>query len=168
MEQINIIQLVEKNPITRLSKEYENSLINKVKNGFSETQQQMFLASFYCYLNYDSKKDFIIDFDNVWKWTGFSRKDPAKRLLEKYFTPEIDFKIIFRQSEENNDEAENETQKPAPPTCGAGFEDENKLKKPATPTSAAGQNSFAETSVKENIKNEKNLGGAGLNKGIFY
>jgi hypothetical protein len=101
MEQINIIQLVEKNPITRLSKEYENSLINKVKNGFSDTQQQMFLASFYCYLNYDSKKDFIIDFDNVWKWTGFTRKDNAKRLLEKYFTPEIDFKIVFLQSEEN-------------------------------------------------------------------
>jgi hypothetical protein len=46
MEQINIIQLVEKNPITRLSKEYENSLVNKVKDRFSDTQQQMFLASF--------------------------------------------------------------------------------------------------------------------------
>ena len=101
MEQINIIQLVEKNPITRLSKEYENSLVNKVKDRFSDTQQQMFLASFYCYLNYDSKKDFIINFDDVWKWTGFTRKDNAKRLLEKYFTPEIDFKIVFLQSEEN-------------------------------------------------------------------
>jgi hypothetical protein len=166
MEQINIIQLVEKNPITRLSKEYENSLINKVKNGFSETQQQMFLASFYCYLNYDSKKDFIIDFDNVWKWTGFSRKSDAKRVLEKHFTIDIDYQIktFGTATSVAKNKAENETQKPAPPTCGAGFEDENKLKKPATPTSAAGQNSFAETSVKENIKNEKNLGGAGLNK----
>jgi MSV199 domain len=172
MEQINIIQLVEKNPITRLSKEYENSLVNKVKDRFSDTQQQMFLASFYCYLNYDSKKDFIINFDDVWKWTGFSRKDPAKRLLEKYFTPEIDFKIVFLRLEENNDEAENKTQKPAPPTCGAGFEDENKVKKSAPPTCGAkietdnqGEKPAPPTSVADqNIKNEKNLGGAGLNK----
>jgi len=33
-------------------------------------------------LNYHSKNDFVVDFDNIWKWVGFSRKDPAKRLLE--------------------------------------------------------------------------------------
>ena len=35
----------------------------------------------------------MIDFDNVWKWAGFSRKDPAKRLLIKFFTKEIDYKV---------------------------------------------------------------------------
>jgi len=43
----------------------------------------------------------VIDFDNVWKWLGFTRKDSAKKLLEKFFTLEIDYKIVFRQPAEN-------------------------------------------------------------------
>ena len=85
MESLNIVKLIEKNAMTRLSKDYENKLINKIKDNFSENQQQLFVASFYTFLNYDVKKDFVIDFDNVWKWLGFTRKDNAKRLLEKFF-----------------------------------------------------------------------------------
>ena len=107
MESINIIQLIEKNAMTRLSKDYENKLINKIKDNFSENQQQLFVASFYTFLNYNSKKDFVIDFDNVWKWLGFTRKDNAKRLLEKFFTIDIDYKL-------------------APPFGGASFEGSNK------------------------------------------
>ena len=107
MEILNIKNLIEKNPITRLSRDYENRLINKIKNNFNDNEQKLFLSSFYCFLNYDSKKDFVIDFDNAWKWCGFSRKDPAKRVLEKNFTIDIDYKV----------------QIPAPPTCGAGIEE---------------------------------------------
>ena len=53
----------------------------------------MFIASFYCYLKHDSKKDFVIDFDNLWKWLGFTRKDNAKTCLEKHFLKEIDYKV---------------------------------------------------------------------------
>ena len=88
--------------MTRLSKDYENKLINKIKDNFSENQQQIFVASFYTFLKYDLKKDFVIDFDNVWKWLGFTRKDNAKRLLEKFFTIDIDYKIVFLTSEENS------------------------------------------------------------------
>jgi len=94
--------LIEKNAMTRLSKDYENKLINKIKDNFSENQQQIFVASFYTFLKYDLKKDFVIDFDNVWKWLGFTRKDNAKRLLEKFFTIDIDYKIVFLTSEENS------------------------------------------------------------------
>jgi hypothetical protein len=93
MESLNIVQLIEKNSITRLSKDYENRLITKIKDNFTDNQQHLFVASFYCFLNYDSKKDFIVDFDNVWKWLGFSRKDPAKRLLEKHFVIDIDYQV---------------------------------------------------------------------------
>ena len=93
MEILNIKNLIEKNPITRLSRDYENRLINKVKNNFNDNEQKLFLSSFYCFLNYDSKKDFVIDFDNAWKWCGFSRKDNAKTLLTKHFTNEIDYKV---------------------------------------------------------------------------
>lgn len=98
---LDIVKLIEKNPITRLSKDYQNSLINKIKSKFSESHQQLFVSSFYCYLNHNNKNEFIIDLDNVWKWLGFSRKDPAKRLLEKFFIKDLDYKIVFHQSVEN-------------------------------------------------------------------
>jgi len=89
---INIAQLIEHNPITRLSKEYENRLVHKIQLTFNDTEQRLFLTSFFMYLNYDSAKDFVIDFDNVWKWLGFTRKESAKKLLERHFTIEIDYK----------------------------------------------------------------------------
>ena len=100
MENLNIAHLIEKNSITRLSKDYENKFLMKIKENFNENQQQLFVASFYCFLNYDSKKDFVIDFDNVWKWLGFTRKDNSKRLLEKFFVLDVDYKIGLLHWEE--------------------------------------------------------------------
>jgi len=91
---LDIVELIESNPITRLNKHYQNKFIKKIKNIFTESQQQLFVASFYCFLNYNSKSDFVIKLNDVWKWMGFSRIDPAKRVLEKYFTKEIDY-IVF-------------------------------------------------------------------------
>lgn len=91
---LNIAHLFERNAMTRLSKDYENKFLIKVKENFNENQQQLFVASFYCYLNYDKKKDFVIDFDNVWKWLGYTRKSEGKRLLEKSFTVDIDYQVI--------------------------------------------------------------------------
>jgi hypothetical protein len=99
-EQFNIIKLIEKNPITHLSKDYQNELITKIKTHFTNNEQQLFVASFYCFLSY-TKNDFVIDLEDIWKWIGFSRKDPAKRLLEKYFILDIDYKIVFHQMVEN-------------------------------------------------------------------
>ena len=97
---INIIDLIEKNPITKLSNTYQSRLVNKIKESFSSNEQQLFVASFYCYLNY-AKDEFVIDLNDVWKWLGFTRKDSAKKLLEKYFKVEIDYKIVFRHLAEN-------------------------------------------------------------------
>ena len=90
---IDIVALIEKNATTRLNHTYQSALINKIKGSFTADEQQLFVASFYCYLNYDSKRDFIIDFTDVWKWCGFTRKSDAKKLLEKFFTKDIDYKI---------------------------------------------------------------------------
>ena len=92
-ETFDIVKLMEKNPITRLSKDYQNKFLTKIKETFTETQQQLFVSSFYCFLNYHSKNEFVIDLDDVWKWIGFSRKDPAKRLLEKFFVENVDYTI---------------------------------------------------------------------------
>ena len=93
MSTLNFLELLEKNPITRLNKDYQNNLITKIEKNFTETQQQLFLSSFFCYLNYNNKKDFIIDFDNVWKWCGFSNKGNAKTVLTKNFKIDIDYQV---------------------------------------------------------------------------
>ena len=97
---LNIVELIESNPITKLSNTYQSNLINKIKTKFTENDQQMFVASFYCYLNYDSRNDFVIDLDNVWKWLGFSSKHKTKELLEKYFIIDKDYKSLLSQAGE--------------------------------------------------------------------
>ena len=92
---LDIVELIENNPITRLSGTYQNKLITKIKNSFTDTQQQLFVASFYCFLNYNQRNDFVIDLDNVWKWVGFSQKVRAKNLLEKHFIIDTDYKILL-------------------------------------------------------------------------
>ena len=72
METLDIVKLIEKNPIIRLNKTYENKFIHKITKNFNEKEQQMFAASFYSFLNY-SKTDFIIDLDLIWNWLGYTR-----------------------------------------------------------------------------------------------
>ena len=91
---IDIVNLIESNPITKMSGEYQSKLIEKIKNNFTNYEQQMFLTSFYCYLKYDFKNDFVIDLDNVWKWLGFQQKYHAKYLLEKQFINNKDYKLF--------------------------------------------------------------------------
>jgi phage anti-repressor protein len=100
MSELDIVSLIEQNPITKLSGNYHNKLITKIKDKFNDSQQQMFVASFYCFLNCDKKNDFIIDLDNVWKWLGFNQKYNAKRLLEQHFVLDKDYKDLLLRTEE--------------------------------------------------------------------
>jgi MSV199 domain len=92
MASLDIVQLIENNPIMKLSGTYNSKLLEKIKITFNGTEQQLFVASFFCYLNYNNKTDFVIDLDNIWKWIGFSQKVRAKELLEKKFVVEKDYK----------------------------------------------------------------------------
>ena len=91
---VDIVNLIESNPITKFSSDYQSKLVDKVKNNFTNYEQQLFLSSFYCYLKYDSKNDFVIDLDNVWKWLDFSQKCNAKYVLEKNFYLNTNYKIF--------------------------------------------------------------------------
>jgi hypothetical protein len=107
MNELNIVDLIEKNPISKLSSAYNNKLLIKLKEVFNDFEQQLFVSSFYCYLNYDKNIDFVVDLDKVWKWLGFNQKVKAVSLLEKNFKPDVDYKISLgskpeRVSEENN------------------------------------------------------------------
>jgi hypothetical protein len=100
---VDIVNLIDNNPITKFSGDYQSKLVEKVKNNFTNYEQQLFLSSFYCYLKYDSKNDFVIDLDNIWQWLGFSQKVNAKMLLEKQFTIEKDYKksLLLQQKQTN-------------------------------------------------------------------
>ena len=71
-QSINIVKLIEENPNTKLSKSYQGKLINKLKDSFSTEDQQLFISSFYCYLNYKSNSPLtlIIRHNKAW----FSRR----------------------------------------------------------------------------------------------
>jgi hypothetical protein len=92
---VDIVNLIESNPITKFNGNYQSKLIEKVRNNFTSYEQQLFLSSFYCFLKYDNKIDFVIDLDNIWKWLGFSQKVRAKELLEKFFTINKDYKFLL-------------------------------------------------------------------------
>lgn len=99
---IDIVSLIERNPITKLNGNYQSKLIEKVKNNFTNYEQQLFLSSFYCYLKYDIKNDFVIDLDNVWKWLGFNQKYNAKITLEKNFTINKDYTFLLNPTVEQS------------------------------------------------------------------
>jgi hypothetical protein len=94
MSELNIVELIENHPISKLTNTYNVKLLDKIKENFSDAEQQLFIASFYCYLNYDTKKDFVVDLDNVWRWMGFSQKYNAERILESLFVIDIDYKLF--------------------------------------------------------------------------
>ncbi len=99
---VDIVNLIESNPITTFSGDYQSRLIEKIKNCFTNYEQQMFLSSFYCYLKYDPKNDFVIDLDNIWKWLDFSQKIKAKQMLEKNFTIDKDYKLLLYHEVKHN------------------------------------------------------------------
>lgn len=100
---IDIVNIVENNPITRLSDTYNNRLLTRIKEYFTNEEQQLFITSFYCYLNYNSD-EFIIDLDNIWRWLDFGQKDKAKRTLEKNLVIDTDYKILLCRSTEQKKE----------------------------------------------------------------
>jgi hypothetical protein len=103
MTELNIVDLIEKNPITRLSAAYNNKLLSTIQETFTGFEQQLFVSSFYCYLNYDKNLDFVVDLDNVWTWLGFSSKFNAKVVLEKHFHTDVDYKNISDVSSSDTD-----------------------------------------------------------------
>ena len=111
MSELNIVELIEKNPITKLSSTYNNKLFDKIKENFCNFEQQLFISSFYCYLNYDKNINFIVNLDDIWEWLGFTQKVSSIRVLEKHFKIDIDYKI-----------------KLALPNCKAVFDTTEKVK----------------------------------------
>jgi hypothetical protein len=108
---IDIVNLIENYPISKINITCKSKLIEKIQSKFTSYDQQLFLSSFYCYLKYDKINDYVIDLDNVWKWLGFSTKGHSKRLIQKFFVIDKDYKCFLAGEGEqdfmtNNDDNE--------------------------------------------------------------
>ena len=89
---VDIVELIEKNPISTLTDTYNHRLLEKIKHHFKEAEQRLFVSSFYCFIKYDKVNDFVVDLDNIWKWLGFARKQNATNVLDKFFKEGCDYK----------------------------------------------------------------------------
>ena len=96
-ENLDIVSLIEKNPIINLNKEYNNKFLEKIKKLFTQTQQYLFVGSFYCYLNHNQTEDFVVNLRDIWEWVGFSRIEECKRVLTRHFIKNIDY--VYLQNE---------------------------------------------------------------------
>ena len=106
MQSLDIVKLLQNNPVTKLSSTYQNKLLLKLKENFTDTEQQMFLTSFYCYLHFKAA-DYVIDLDNIWEWLGFKQKVNAKKLLEKHFKLDTDYSMLSPQRKQNKNGGNN-------------------------------------------------------------
>jgi phage anti-repressor protein len=86
----------------------DDRLLNLLEDNFSSEEQKMFDNSFKHYLQYgDDDTAFVIDFDDVWEWLGFTRKDNAKRIMTKNFEEDVHYKIALLNLEEQKSHEEN-------------------------------------------------------------
>ena len=93
-ENINIVNLVENNPIEKINEtKYQSVLIEKLQSNFINSEELLFLQNYYSYFKYDYQNDFVIDLDDVWKSLDFNKKHNLKYTLEKNFTIDKDYII---------------------------------------------------------------------------
>lgn len=105
MSDLNIVELIEKNPLTYLSCTSGCKLAEKIKIKFDSYDAKLFISSFYCYLNYNKQINFIVDLDFLWLWLGFSTKQHAVRVLERHFIENKDFISNLLTRSGNQDKA---------------------------------------------------------------
>lgn len=49
----------------------------------------------------------MVDLDNVWKWLGFGQKIDVKRVLEKHFKVDLDYKTASQVGEASSEKKQN-------------------------------------------------------------
>lgn len=86
-----LTQLINNNPISIIPNEHYGLLISKIKEKFNDDEQHQFIQSFYGYLKYNQRTDFIINLDDVWEWLGFTRYDNAKAVIVRNFELNKDY-----------------------------------------------------------------------------
>jgi phage anti-repressor protein len=82
-------------PLTPPNIDFTDPLVKKIQQHLSSQEQQLFIQSFYGYLNYDEENDYIIDLDDIYEWVGYTTKQRAKDMLLREFHENIDYKVLL-------------------------------------------------------------------------
>ena len=90
---MNIETTNTSNSITLLDNN-NNKFVAKLKEHFTEDEQQLYVANLYMYMNYHPTNEYPINLEEVFGMIGFANKGNAKRTLENNFTKNEDYKII--------------------------------------------------------------------------
>lgn len=98
---LNFMELINRDNTMTLN--YKSKFMDKLKEEFTEEEQNLYVANLYIYLHFDDN-DFAINLENVYKWIGYSNKGNAKRTLVNNFTLETDYKILLINEDKNNNE----------------------------------------------------------------
>jgi len=76
--------------------EIKDELFQLIETEMSDGEEQLFMKSYKLFLQYGSNnKEFVINFDIVWNWVGYTKIGDAKKMLIKYFTQHNDYEISF-------------------------------------------------------------------------
>ena len=81
----------------------DDQLISLIKSNFNKDDMQLFDLNYKIYTtNKNNLNDFIVDFDEVWKWIGYNKKSDAKKVLIniKSLVENKDYKVL-RQAPQN-------------------------------------------------------------------
>jgi phage anti-repressor protein len=78
----------------------DDPLLKKIQQNLNMDQRDIFIKSFYCYMNYHSTNDYPINLEDVFKMIGFANKENAKRTLRNNFTMDEDYKKLLVRTDE--------------------------------------------------------------------
>lgn len=148
--------------------DHDNELLTIMRANLDEEEMNMYITNFYLYLNYDSDKDFVVDFDSMLGWIEYTSKDKAKAKLVDNFQEGVDY--IIQNFALGNARAKtitdgasgssNETEEAALLNRRAAIETDGALGSSKEIVKTAPPHGGAVSKY----KNQKNNGGHGLNK----
>ena len=79
----------------------EDPLVKKIREKLDIQDQEIFIQSFYAYMNYHPTNDFPINLEHVFKMIGFVKKANAMKTIKSNFVLNEDYKIIIFRTEKN-------------------------------------------------------------------
>jgi phage anti-repressor protein len=79
----------------------EDPLVKKIREKLDIQDQEIFIQSFYAYMNYHPTNNFPINLEHVFKMIGFVKKANAMKTIKSNFVLNEDYKIIIFRTEKN-------------------------------------------------------------------
>lgn len=105
---LDFAAIVKANP-ANISLRFQGQLASKLAENFTSDEEKWYIANLYAYLKFHQTNDYVIDLENVFEMIGFSKKSNAKRILQKNFKVDQDYKINLLSSEQIKPGPKNET-----------------------------------------------------------